>query len=183
MDKNKKEDLANLKAGVEGYNPNAFFFKQEYSEGTRFVAWTPTLSQLKALVYDILKIFASDLEILLKVRIRGKDDEAWNRYYGEIEHSKLTDVLKNNELYVFQDGEHQLCVRDTGSGEYIALDDHDTLFIYSDFEQVMAICKKNGFENREEKLISETGHWHCELKDSAVLCQKLINALSLEPVE
>ncbi len=177
------EEKDKLKAIAKEYNLRPFFFRQKYSEGFRFVAWSSMLRQLKALVYDILKIFSGDIEILLKIRIQKEGEVDWDRYHGQIEHWKLAEVIKNNELYVFQDGEHQLCIRDSDTGEYIALDDHDILFIYSESEQVIHICEKNGFENREEKLISDFGHWHYSPKDSSALGEKFINDLSLEPVE
>jgi hypothetical protein len=175
MNKIKEEKL---KACLDGYNPLPFYFKQKYEQGLRYVAWTSNLPQLKQLVYDIINSFSENLEILLKISLEDNPEE-FQRYYTKIRKNDLISLMKQNELYIFSDGNHQLCIKRSDTGEYMALDDHDILFIYSDSQTNTDILKNNNFENREEKLIFDSGHWHIRPKDSEKLAEKLIKELNL----
>jgi len=121
----------NLKAFEDKYAPSPFYFRQKYDNGFRYVAWTPRIGQLKQVIYDIIDNLSENLGILLKIGFEGNSDE-FHRYYGEVTKANLMPIIKQHELYIFSDGGHQLCVRDLDTEEYIALDEHDILFIYSD---------------------------------------------------
>ena len=91
--------------------------------------------------------------------------------------------MKKNEFYIYSDGMHQLCIRDFNTDEYIALDDHDILFIYSNSQENVRILKNNNFEKRKEKLLMDLGHWHREPKDSKKLVEVLIKEMNLEKIK
>ena len=169
----------NLKAVVDGYNPSPFYFREKYENGHRYVAWSNNLIQLKKVFYGIVSEFPEDIEILLKISFED-EPEKFDRYYGKINKADFLLIIKENELYVFSDGNHQLCVRNPVSGDYIALDDHDILFIYSDLNENIEILKNNEFEERKEKLILEEGHWHVRPSNSEELSDRLIKKLNLK---
>lgn len=174
--------MVHTKAIVKGYNPKPFFFKEEANFGSRYVAWTSDLNQLKNLVYTILQEFPEELDILFKQQKESKTDE-FNRYHGYVSKILFTDILQEYELYLFSDGFHQLCVRREDTGEYIALDDHGILFIYSDSEHIAKICLNNNFENRNEKLIFKQPHWHYSPAGSEKTKDIVIQKLSLKAVD
>jgi hypothetical protein len=173
------------KAVVQGYAPRPFFFAQTSPQGSiRRVAWTGDLPQLKRLVYAILRHFTANALVLMKV---GKEDVAdgpvWTRYHGEAPLAKVIQAMQANERMVFQDGYTQLCVRDADTGDYIALDEHGVLYIYSDDPVFAQICTDSGLSEREEALISEHGHWRRALDNADDLQHRFISALGLQQVE
>lgn len=170
------------KAVVEAYSPKPFFFKDEEDFGTRYVAWTSGLAQLKQLVHAILKEFPEEIEILFKLQLDSEKDK-FKRYHGYLSKTLLLEVIHEYELYIFSDGMHQLCVRRKDTGEYFAIDDHGILFIYSDSEDTVDLCLENGFENRNEKLFFEQPHWHYSPSDSDNIRDIVIEKLSLKAVE
>jgi hypothetical protein len=138
---------------------------------------------LKQLFYRILQTFTTNVEILLKIEKECKSGEQqWNRYYGEVSIDRLQKIIKSNEKYVFQDGSNQLCVKRSDTGEYIVLDDHGILFIYSGSLCFAELCKEAGLEERLEKLIYASGHWHRSPKDADKLANKFIRDLGLKPI-
>ncbi|MHC4742312.1 MAG: hypothetical protein ACYS8Z_10390 [Planctomycetota bacterium] len=174
-----------LKAMAHGYNPEPFYYKEAGEYGTRFVAWAGKLSQLKELVYSILEGYPEELEVLLSVNEDNHEDnsEDWVRHYGDVSKYHLINFVQDNELYIFSGGDHQLCSRRYDTEEYIALDDHGVLFIYSDSEETGEICRANGFEKRHEKLILQASHCHFRPPDADTLRELLIQQLNLEEDE
>ncbi len=156
-----------IKAIVDGYNPSPFFFKVHDDEDTRIVAWTANISQLKKLFYSTLKLFPEDVDVMLLLykkteEIADWNDERqqWNRYYGKAKRDSLTRCVRQFEKYIFCDGFNQLWVRRLDTKEYVVLDDNGIFLIYSDFHKYVDLCKRNNFEERVEKCISEVNHYH-----------------------
>jgi hypothetical protein len=164
------------------YGPEPFFFRQRFSGGSRWVAWTPKLSQLKTLVYSILDTFPDDVEVLLKLREKESDDR-FSRYMGAVERKALVETIRRNEPFVFSDGGHQLCVKRPDTDEHIAFDDHGVLFIYSQSPQLVALCRSGGFRRQRRKLIFADGHYHVRPKGAVELGRALVSELGLESVE
>jgi len=164
------------------YNPRPFFFRQRYSGGFRLVAWTPELSQLKALVYSILDTFPDSVEALLKLREEEFSDR-FSRYFGPVRRNDLVETIRRNESFVFSDGGNQLCVKRPDADDHIALDDHGILFIYSDSPHFIDLCRRHGFRRKRRKLIFADGHWHVRPKDSVILGKSIVRQLGLESVE
>ena len=176
---------SNLKAVAKDYLPRPFHFAQTSPAGAiRRVAWTSDLSQLKSLAYAVLEQFSPDAYVLLKVDKQNVPDGAvWTRYHGEAPLAGVIQAIKDNERMIFQDGYTQLCVRDADSGDYIALDEYDLLWIYSNDPKFADICGNFGFEDRPEQLISQRPHWRCSLDDSPQLRDRFVSALILELVD
>jgi hypothetical protein len=175
-----------LKAAVEGYAPKPFFFAQtgRRDGAIRWVAWTGDLAQLKRLVYAVLRCFSPNAQVLLKVDKQNvADGTVWTRYHGDAPLAKVIRAIESHERFVFQDGYTQLCVRDDDTGEYVALDEYDVLYIYSDDDRFAHACRECRFEEREEELISDRGHWRRSLPDTADACKSFVKALHLKQVE
>ena len=134
-------------------------------------------------MYATLETFPNEVEVLLKLHeLDDEGEERWARYYQQTTLHKVQEAIRSNEEYVFQDGFHQLCIKRPDNGEFIALDDHDVLFIYSGEEIFQNLCREAGFEERMDRLISEVEHWHHGPKDAEKLRDKFIKVLDLEAV-
>jgi hypothetical protein len=174
------------KAVLQGYDPAPFFFCEtnERTGAERWVAWSGDVAQLKRLVYALLETFSLHAQVLLKVEKQDTaDGAAWTRYHGDAPIAKVVQAIRENERLIFQDGYTQLCVRDDDTGEYIALDEYDVLYIYSDDERFARICRQCGFEERVERLISETAHWRRRVPEAEEFCRQFVSVLDLEEVE
>ena len=169
-----------LKACVEGYDPPPFFFREEFQGNVRLVAWTSRLDHLKSAFYRIIESFPETVEVLFKVKIDSPDDaDEWHRYYGRIAHGTLESGIRANELCVFQDGGNQLCVRIPDTPEYIALDDHNILFVYSQRPSFRQALVESGLKEQANPLLFEKPHWHVMPKDSDIHRERFINAIGL----
>lgn len=171
------------KALREGYCSNPFFYGQESSQGaTRLVAWTPSLVQMKRLIYGVLQTFPKEGDVLFKIRVEPKKGHSrWTTYYGKVPLRKLLRAIKSNEVCVFQDGGTQLCVKRPDSGDYFAFDEDGIFFFYPNRPEIVALCRKAGFEQRVEEWISDRGHWNVEPKDADKLRERFRNYLDLKP--
>ena len=173
------------KAVVSGYAPSPFFYAQTSPSGAvRWVAWSGDVEQTRRLVYDVLKQFSPHAQVLLKVDKQDvPDGPVWTRYHGEAPLAKVVGAIRDNEPFVFQDGYTQLCVRDDDTGEYIALDEYGLLWIYADDDRFVEVCRRNGFEERPEHLISDGGHYRRSLADAAEQRDRFLRELDLEEVD
>jgi hypothetical protein len=178
----KPDEKLKSRSWDANYSPGAFFFRHKYSGGSRLVAWTSDLSQLKKLVYSILDTFPEDVEVLLKARDEEFSDN-FHRYYASAKLDEVTEAIRQNEAFVFSDGSQQFCIKRPDTDEHIALDDHGILFIYSDSKRFVELCRDYGFRRKKRKLIYANGHWHIRPGDSQNLAKKLIKELGLASVE
>jgi hypothetical protein len=175
-----------LKAVAQDYHPSAFFFSEQSERGdVRWVAWSPQLAQLKRLVYALLDLFTSgDAGVLLKVDKQNvADGPVWTRYHGQAPLDEVIAAIRAHERMIFQDGYTQLCVRDLTTADYLALDEYDVLYIYGDDERFPAACRDCGFEQRDEALVSEQGHWRRHIPDLEPDRVAFAERLGLEAVD
>lgn len=188
LTKNFPEDYG--KAVAPGYEPSPFFFRQFNEErGTRIVAWSGELEQMKRTLYSFLSRFPDDLVILLKVEDSdaGRDDEGvptFKRYRGDASRTQVVEAVRHHERYVFLDGHHQLCVRCADSGEYFAFDEDGILWLYPNIaDEWASMLVANGFsESAPQKLLSNLPHWQFTPAESEEMRNSLIQGLGLEKV-
>jgi hypothetical protein len=166
------------------FSPSAFVFKQlYYGGGTRIVAWTPELPQLKRLVFAVVEAFPSWVEVLFKTETEGESGrDGWQRYVGDVERVTLVELLSACDELVFHDGGSQLCVRRPDTGEHLVLDEHGTVFIYSDNPSYLNLCTTLGFEHRINELIDDAGHWQVRPEHHEVQEKWFIERLRLKSV-
>lgn len=163
------------------YSPNPFYFiehNEEYAL-SRIVAFTQDVNQLKTLFKEIIEYFPQEIDVLFKI-LDGND---FDRFHGIIEKYKLLVTLNKFEEFVFEDGSFQLCIKFPDNDEYVALDEHGVLFIYSLDEFFINKLEKNNFIARKEEMIFLKPHYHHMIKDSEIFAQKFIEELELEEVE
>lgn len=169
------------KALAKGYHPSAFFYKERRKEGVRLTAWTPQLDQLKQVFYDLLETFPEGIEVLLKT-MDDQRTEKWKRFYGRPKLSTLREVIRSNEKFVFQDGGGQLSIKNPHTREYITLDEHGTLYVYSDSSQFLELFRRHRFTEQKKSLILDFGHWHVFPKAADRLRIRFIKALNLKRI-
>jgi hypothetical protein len=174
------------KAIREGYSPAPFFFQQEYApDSLRWVAWSPTPTEVKNVVYRSLDFFPDDVEVLLKVAIQDSTDstgESLQRYHAVCALADLVEAIRRSELFIFIDGGSQLCVRPHGGGDYMALDDHGIFFMYSCESGYPEFFQQLGFQHRVEELLYDQPHWHRRPPNPDALAEEFITKLGLLPV-
>ena len=177
-------DELELKTRGDGYDPAPFYFAEETDNFSRFVAWTSSSTQLRDIVYLIIDLFPSELELLLKIHGDPEIDDAdWHRYYGKTTRTKLVTTLSNNEVCAFEDGGNQLCIRRSDTGEYITLDDHSILFMYTNSKAIEEVLKSSGLIEGKNDLINGVRHWHYVPEDVDRIRSKFINQLHLREID
>lgn len=175
------EDRA--KALAEGYSPSPFFFQERRERRRRFVAWSPNLPQLKLVFYHLLRSFTENVEVLFKVAENASDSKKWQKFHGVSSLPNLQKVIGSNEKVVFQDGGGQLSIKNPNTDEYITLDEHGVLYVYSSSPRLKKLFIQYGFGERREKLISDSGHWHISPSGAEKLRSDLIKALNLKKID
>lgn len=179
------EPTYNAKAARDGYHPSPFFFSQKNTaDGSlRWLAWSSVGELMERLTNDVLQRFSEDLEVLLKIEKQDTSDgPAWSRFHGAAKRTEVCAAIESVRSLIYGDGYTQLCVRDSPTGNYIALDEYGILFIYWDDENIAHICREAGFEQRQHELISARPHWRKRIPDAADLQRQLIDLLRLRAV-
>jgi hypothetical protein len=174
-----------LKAWSREYEEKPFCFQQDSEHGKRLVAWTEESGQIKNAFYSLLENFPDTVDILLKISA-GESPEGrplWSRYQGEISLWQLVKSVQENEIYVFSDGMHQLCVKDPDSGHYLAFDDHGIFFVYEPMLQDAEVFWSLGFENRYAEPIYVLPHFQHLVADSERLELRFVSDLQLQKVK
>lgn len=159
-------------------------FEEPHEDGdVRFVAWTADIAQLKRLVYAILKRFPDRVEVLFKSETKGEAErDGWQRYCAEAERTAVVEAIQAAEELVFHDGGSMLCVKRLDNGDYIALDEHATLFIHSGDRAYLRLCERLGFENRVNELVGDAGHWQVRPAHHEDQEKRFVDRLALKPV-
>jgi hypothetical protein len=140
---------------------------------------------LKTLSYRLLECFTEEVEVLFKMEREDgvqSEEDPWQRYHGACSREELTSAIRTHEELVFQDGGNQLCIRCAEEGDYLALDEHGILFLYTEGDGFAAICRELGFEERTQPLLCEGGHWHVRPPHAMERAQSFVDELGLEAV-
>jgi len=172
------------KAVRDGYSPPPFVFEERHESGAvRFVAWSPDIEQMKNVLYAILGDLPDEVEVLFKTETGGESGRGgWQRYSGRVSRALLLESVRATEELVFHDGGSMVCVKRLDNEDYLALDEHATLFVYSHDRSYLHLCERSGFENRVNELISAAGHWQVRPANHEAQERQLIRQLGLVPV-
>jgi hypothetical protein len=174
-----------LKAWAKEYEEAPFFFSEKSDQGARrLVAWTEESTQTQQAFYAIIEKLPWELDLLLKICVGHgqKEKPLWARYHGLVNQSQLIHAIQENELYIFSDGMHQLCLKDPQSDRYLAFDDHGVFFLYSPLPEDVELFQSLGFNQRHAELIFSAPHFQCTPPDSDKLEKKFMTALKLKQV-
>jgi hypothetical protein len=150
-----------IKAWSREYEEAPFFFEQNVPAGHRIIAWAEDSALTKRAFYQILEGFSQIIEVLLKIEFRDKAEAKplWSRYHGTIDKWRVVHIIQENEVYVFSDGSHQLCLKVPQGDRYLAFDEHGILFLYSPTAEDAAMFRSLGFESRYAEPIFSKPHF------------------------
>ncbi len=162
-----------MKSAVDGYEKSPFYFQEKEGGSSRLVAWVGDERSQENAFFDLLEVIGDRIDYLLKEG-DGFDEEEikWKCLQGGILHSELVQVIERNKEWFFGDGGFQFCARIAEHSDYFAYDDHGIFWIYSDIPEFRIVLEENGFEEREDDLITSTGHWHVHPKDPEIKAEK-----------
>ena len=170
-----------IKAWSREYEETPFFFEQKVKAGRRLVAWAEDSGLTKKAFYAILESLPATIEVLLKIEFRENVESKtlWSRYHGMVEKWRLTSLVHQNEIYVFSDGAHQLCLKDPNSNRYLAFDEHGIFFLYSPTTEDIEAFRSFGFESRNAEPIFSKPHFQHVTPEPEKLEMKFLSELEL----
>jgi hypothetical protein len=171
-----------LKAMAPTYHPLPFYFQQEYSGGTRIIAWTGIPAQVQSLFFAVLRLLGESVDVLLKVEAEdGDPDKDWTRYHlTEITRDKIEQAIQLHSEFVFRDGTHQLCLRNAVTADYFALDEHGIFFLYFPLTTMGSLLEHLGFEARYEEPLFGSDHYHYSAANANEQLRSFVKELGLE---
>ena len=172
--------MANLpiKCAAKGFDQSPFYLIQSNGESRRYVASFANKEGLERFILWFIDRIQGDS--LVRV-VHGPDEDEPKIYEGMVGRERLKDLLAKHELVVFHDGGHDLMIKDAGSGDCLAFDEHGLLFLYC-CEDMRDRMESFGLEYRaDEKLIYEFGHWHVSPPNAPALLLEFITELGLAP--
>lgn len=155
----------NSKAVSPDYHPEAFFFVETTETGeTRMPCWSPDPAPFIEIVFEILKSFPAEVEVLIKAKAESSvlnpdGPDEWIRFHGYASNQAVQTALTGFRKLLLCDSTHQFMVRSTETGEYLVFDDYGILWIYSDNEQFKELLVARGFKEKNQPLIYEGPVW------------------------
>ena len=114
------------KAVSPDYNPGPFYFVEASETGEiRMPCWSPDPDPLMEIMLELLKTFPEDVGVLIKARVetsstQPKEDE-WLRFFGYCNKRGVQNAVVRFRKFIQCDSTHQFMVRNTDTGEYLAL--------------------------------------------------------------
>jgi hypothetical protein len=170
-----------IKAWSREYEETPFFFEQNVKAGHRLIAWAEDSTFTKRAFYRILESFPQTIEVLLKIGFSDNADTKplWSRYHGLVDKWRVTQVIQENEIYVFSDGAHQLCFKEPQSDHYLAFDEHGIFFLYAPTAEDDEIFRSLGFESRHAEPIYSKPHFQHLPPEPEKLEMKFVSQLGL----
>lgn len=171
-----------IKAWAKEYEEAPFVFEQESEFGNRLVAWSEEPKMNRNAFYGLVKLLPKKLAVLVKISAGSNDggEPIWSRFHGEVDRKKVINVIEQNEIYVFSDGMHQLCLKDPASDRYLAYDDHGIFFVYSPTAADKELFQELGFEQRFAQPIYSMPHFQHVPPNPEGLEMKFISELGIE---
>jgi hypothetical protein len=170
-----------IKAWSQEYQESPFFFEGNVKAGHRLIAWAEDCALTKKAFYRILESFPQSIEVLLKIEFRDSAETKplWSRFYGVVDRWQVVKVIQDNEVYVFSDGSHQLCLKVPESDHYLAFDEHGIFFIYSPTAEGVAVFRSLGFASRYAEPIFSKPHFPHIPPESEKLGMRVLTGLGL----
>jgi hypothetical protein len=172
-----------LKAWSRDYNEPSFFFGQNFTKGSRLIAWTEEPEMMKAAFYKIVESMTSNISITVK--ICSERDETgktkWAAYHGNPQKNHALDVFRQNESYVFSDGMHQLWIKDGETGRYLVFEDHGVFNLYFPKVDDEELFRSIGYHKKFADPIFSMPHFHRTEENSKQMEVKFISELGLQP--
>ena len=156
---------------------HVFYFIQSNGSDKRFVASFQDGQKIK----QFLILFIDQTLDELQIKIRDFDDkENPIDFEGQATKSKLKTTLDKYEEVIIHDGYHDLMLRRTETGAYIAFDEHGLVFIYTKDNYSDTLERLGLTYKANEKLIYQFDHWHYRPANGLQDIKNLVNELGLE---
>lgn len=166
-----------IKCASKDFTSGPFYYIQKAGSDKRFVASIQNVEKLN----QFLTSFINNSEDIIQIKIRDFDDpDNPCDYDGEVSVSTMLNILVKYETVIFHDGFHDLMIRRPETGDYITLDEHGIIFIYTE-DNYSEELERLGLSHKEnEKLIYHFNHWHYRPENSREELKKLIDELGME---
>ena len=171
-----------IKAWSREYNEPPFYFRQNFDQDSRLVAWTEEPEMIRAAFYRILESMAKIISVKVKICTEKTDDgkTIWTIYQGDLAKSVALDTIRQNEAYVFSDGMHQLWIKDTEARRYLVFEDHGVFNLYFPNSGDEELFRSLGFQNRFANPIFSAPHFHCTANSSETVEMKFVSDMRLK---
>lgn len=159
------------------YDSNNFYLIQHNGENKRFVVSFPSPIKNK----EFVEVYIHSIKnIFVEVKIVDlNDSQNPNELYARVNKDLLLQVLNKYSEFFFYDGFHELMVKTPDSSEYIALDEHGLIFIYTDFNFSNFLEKQGLKYMPNQKLVYEFNHFHYRTPNAETNLKEIITLLSL----
>jgi hypothetical protein len=175
------------KARAKGYSPNPFFTVETSVQGNRrTAAWSHNAQQMERAMKRILETFGETVRVLLKVEAPKEASETrdpWIRHFGKVLKIDCWNAIEDHRELVFRDSATQLCIKDGEYFEYLVLDEYSVLYVYSNHLVVQKLLEEEGFEERNERLISSLSTEVYTIADAEAARRSFTQRLKLMPLE
>lgn len=181
-------------AGTD-FDASPGFFREEFLDGSgqvdaaglpltriRLVV-SPPESRSVTLFCEAVTMLGGELLVLLKETTgdaeRGQTSKG-RRYFGQdIDAAALVHALELKHDWLAEDGHHQLMARRAGTNEYVVLDDHGLLFVYSREPRFEEWLVSHGIPRRQPWVKTDVDHLHCLTEDHDFQIRSFARGLGL----
>ncbi len=171
------------------------YFREEFLDGsgqvdptgvplTRFrLVVSPPEAKAVSLFAEAVAILGGELLVLLKETSgdadRGQVSKG-RRYFGQgVPAEALVRALDLKHDWLAEDGHHQLMARRTGTNDYVVLDDHGLLFVYSRDPRFEEWLQSHGVPKRQPWVKTDVDHLHCLTEDHDFQIRSFARGLGL----
>lgn len=192
------ERLPQRKAAVlagSDFDASPGYFREEFLDGTtarggseapatrvRLVI-SPPEPRAVDLFVEAIRMLGGEMLVLLKETAgdadRGRPPHG-RRYFGQgIDAEALARVIELKRDWLAEDGHHQLMARKAGTNDYVVLDDHGLLFVYSKDPRFEAWLASRGIPRRQPWVKTDVDHLHCMTEDHDFQIRSFARGLGL----
>ncbi len=166
-----------IKAASKEFTKEPFYLIQSNGTDKRYVVSLSDNVSVRTLLAGFIN--QSKKEIQIKIRDLDNPENPID-YSGSLAKSKLHELMTKHEDVILYNGYHDLMFRNPDSGDYLVLDEHGLIFIYTD-QDYSEILKNLGTEYKpDEKLIYEFDHWHYCLPEGREKLAEMIKDFELK---
>ena len=170
------------------------YFREEFLDGSQVDAPVPltrvrlVVSPPEALAVDLfveaVRMLGGDLLVLLKETAgdaeQGRGAAKGRRYFGQsVAAETLARQIELKRDWLAEDGHHQIMARRTGTTDYVVLDDHGLLFVYSRDPRFEAWLASHGIPRRQPWVKTDVDHLHCLTEDHDFQIRSFARGLGL----
>lgn len=145
---------------------------------------SPPEARAVDLFVEAVRMLGGDLLVLLKETAgdaeRGRGAAKGRRYFGQsVGAESLARQIELKRDWLAEDGHHQLMARRAGTSDYVVLDDHGLLFVYSRDPRFEAWLASHGIPRRQPWVKTDVDHLHCLTEDHDFQIRSFARGLGL----